>query len=46
MSATHEISFTLNGVARHARVGLGMSALTMLRDVCGLTGTKYGCGEG
>jgi aerobic carbon-monoxide dehydrogenase small subunit len=46
MSATHEISFTLNGVARRARVGLGMSALTMLRDVCGLTGTKYGCGEG
>jgi carbon-monoxide dehydrogenase small subunit len=23
-----------------------MSALEMLRDVAGLTGTKYGCGEG
>jgi len=46
MSLTHEISFTLNGVERRARVGAGMSALQMLREVIGLTGTKYGCGEG
>ncbi len=46
MSPTNEISFTLNGVQRRAAVGLEMSALQMLRDVIGLTGTKYGCGEG
>ncbi len=46
MSLTHEIGFTLNGVRRRATVGAGMSALEMLRDVIGLTGTKYGCGEG
>ena len=41
-----EISFTLNGVKHMATVSAGMSALSMLRDVIGLTGTKYGCGEG
>jgi carbon-monoxide dehydrogenase small subunit len=46
MSLTTEISFTLNGVQRRAAVGIDMSALQMLRDVVGLTGTKYGCGEG
>ncbi len=46
MSLTHEIGFTLNGVQRRATVGVGMSALQMLREVVGLTGTKYGCGEG
>ena len=46
MSLMHEIEFTLNGVARHATVRVDMSALDMLREVAGLTGTKYGCGEG
>ena len=46
MSLTCEIHFTLNGVQRSAVVGVEMSALQMLRDVVGLTGTKYGCGEG
>ena len=46
MSLTHEIKFVLNGVQQHAAVEVGMSALTLLRDVLGLTGTKYGCGEG
>jgi carbon-monoxide dehydrogenase small subunit len=46
MSLTTEIRFTLNGVQRRAAVGVAMSALEMLRDVIGLTGTKYGCGEG
>lgn len=46
MSLEIEIGFTLNGVARRAKVPVGMSALTMLREVCGLTGTKYGCGAG
>ncbi|HMM55884.1 MAG TPA: (2Fe-2S)-binding protein [Candidatus Desulfobacillus sp.] len=40
------ISFTLNGVSTRATVPLQMSALDMIRDVIGLTGTKYGCGEG
>ena len=46
MLPTTEIGLTLNGVARRVRVDVGMSALEMLRDACGLTGTKYGCGEG
>jgi carbon-monoxide dehydrogenase small subunit len=40
------IALTLNGVQQRADVEVGMSALAMLRDVIGLTGTKYGCGEG
>lgn len=46
MSLKHEINFTLNGVKKRATVGVDMSTLDMLRDVVGLTGTKYGCGEG
>jgi len=46
MSLKHEIEFTLNGVKERARVRVDMSALDMLREVIGLTGTKYGCGEG
>jgi len=46
MSLTHEIHFRLNGVMQRAAVGLQMSALQMLREVIGLAGTKYGCGEG
>jgi carbon-monoxide dehydrogenase small subunit len=46
MSAKVEISFNLNGTPRTVEVPREMSALNMLRDVIGLTGTKYGCGEG
>jgi carbon-monoxide dehydrogenase small subunit len=46
MSANCNIAFTLNGVKRELTVPAGMSALAMLRDRLGLTGTKYGCGEG
>jgi carbon-monoxide dehydrogenase small subunit len=46
MSRSVDIEFRLNGVVRRASVPPGMSALAMLRDVLGLTGTKYGCGEG
>jgi aerobic carbon-monoxide dehydrogenase small subunit len=46
MSATVEISFTLNGVVTRVQLPAPMSALEMLRDRLGLTGTKYGCGEG
>jgi len=41
-----DINFKLNGVGIRATVPARMSALDMLRDVLGLTGTKYGCGEG
>lgn len=46
MSLNREIEFVLNGVATRARVPVEASALAMLRDVVGLTGTKYACGEG
>ncbi len=46
MSASLDITFTLNGVGRRVSVPAHLSALEMLRDVLGLTGTKYGCGEG
>ncbi len=46
MSLNHDIEFTLNGVKKRASVRVDMSALDMLREVIGLTGTKYGCGEG
>ena len=46
MSLQTEISFVLNGVRTKARVPVDMSVLTMLREVLGLTGTKYACGEG
>jgi aerobic carbon-monoxide dehydrogenase small subunit len=46
MPASCDIAFTLNGVKRELSVPAGLSALEMLRDKLGLTGTKYGCGEG
>ena len=46
MSLKHDIGFTLNGVKKRVTVDVGMTVLDMLRDVVGLTGTKYGCGEG
>lgn len=46
MSLKREIAFQLNGVATRATVPVEMSALAMLREVIGLTGTKYACGEG
>jgi carbon-monoxide dehydrogenase small subunit len=46
MSLRKEIRFTLNGAPRSVQVPVDMSALTMLREELGLTGTKYGCGEG
>jgi len=46
MSLSVDIEFRLNGVVRRTAVPAQMSALELLRDVLGLTGTKYGCGEG
>ena len=42
------MSFTLlvNGVSHSAEVPSEASLLNVLRDHLGLTGTKYGCGEG
>ena len=41
-----EIAFTINGAPRRVSVPLDTSALALIRDVLGFTGTKYGCGEG
>jgi aerobic-type carbon monoxide dehydrogenase small subunit (CoxS/CutS family) len=38
------ITLTLNGVERHLEVDGDTPLLWVLRDVLGLTGTKYGCG--
>ena len=46
MSLKREIGFVLNGVETRATVPVDLSALAMIRDVLGLTGTKYACGEG
>ncbi len=46
MSLTVEIAFTVNGRPARAQVPPAMSALAMLREVLGMTGTKYACGEG
>ncbi|MBW7902592.1 MAG: (2Fe-2S)-binding protein [Rhodocyclaceae bacterium] len=46
MSLETEINFTLNGRPVTVRVPVAMKTLTMLREVLGLTGTKYACGEG
>lgn len=46
MSLETEIKFTLNGRPVAARVPVTMKALFMLREVFGMTGTKYACGEG
>ncbi len=46
MSVETELSFTLNGRPVAVRVPVTMKTLTLLREVLGLTGTKYACGEG
>lgn len=40
------ITLTLNGTRRTFDAPPEMPLLWLLRDVAGLTGTKYGCGEG
>jgi len=40
------ITMTVNGVEHVLDVDPGMPLLWALRDLLGLTGTKYGCGEG
>jgi aerobic-type carbon monoxide dehydrogenase small subunit (CoxS/CutS family) len=41
-----EVSFTLNGKPIRATVDESRPLLWVLRDDLGLTGTKFGCGEG
>ncbi len=43
---TFDLTFTLNGQPRTLRVPLDARLLDVLREHCGLTGTKEGCGEG
>ena len=40
------VRFTVNGVGRRVRVAPMARLLDVLREECGLTGTKEGCGEG
>ena len=40
------ITFTLNGESRSITTDPGRPLLQVLREDLGLTGTKYGCGEG
>ena len=46
MSERMTLSFTLNGEARRVSVPPMKRLLDVLRDECGLTGSKEGCGEG
>jgi len=41
-----EVTLTVNGVRRTVAADPGTPLLWVLRDELGLTGTKYGCGEG
>jgi len=41
-----EIELNINGQNRRLDVAPGVTLLEALRDYAGLTGTKYGCGEG
>ena len=46
MSALLTLDFTVNGRKRRVRVPPMKRLLDVLREDCGLTGTKEGCGEG
>ena len=46
MSALVTLDFTVNGKKRRVRVPPMKRLLDVLREDCGLTGTKEGCGEG
>ncbi|RLB68072.1 MAG: (2Fe-2S)-binding protein [Deltaproteobacteria bacterium] len=41
-----QITFQLNGITCEVLVNPNQTLVRMLRDDLGLTGTKYGCGEG
>jgi aerobic-type carbon monoxide dehydrogenase small subunit (CoxS/CutS family) len=41
-----DLTLQVNGLERHVSAGEGEPLLWVLRNKLGLTGTKYGCGEG
>ncbi len=41
-----EYRLTLNGAERRIEAPAVLSLLDLIRDYAGLTGAKYGCGEG
>ena len=46
MSLAKEIKFTINGMQQVVSIPVSMNAITLIRDVLKLSGTKLGCGEG
>ena len=46
MSERVSVRFTLNGTSRTVKVPPMKRLLDVLREDCGATGTKEGCGEG
>lgn len=44
--STHRLRFTVNGQARDAEVPADRLLIDLLREDCGLTGTKLGCAVG
>jgi carbon-monoxide dehydrogenase small subunit len=44
--STHRISFRLNGAPREVEVPADRLLIELIRDDCGATGTKLGCGVG
>jgi len=46
MSLAKEIKFTINGTKEIVNIPVSMNAVTLIRDVLKLSGTKIGCGEG
>ena len=46
MRSTRSINFTVNGRPVNVRTAPQRSLLELLREDLGLTGAKYGCGEG
>jgi len=44
--STHRLRFTLNGTPRELEVPADRLLIDLLRDDCGATGTKLGCGIG
>lgn len=46
MSLDKQITFTINGSKQEVTIPVTMNAITLIRDVLKLSGTKLGCGEG
>jgi len=44
--STHQLRFSLNGAPRDVVVAADRLLIDLLRDDCGATGTKLGCGVG